>query len=96
MAAGYDVIQISGGEGTSACSGAAVHPFASHKGTLDEGQFSGQSDFGEKRFEFVTDPRNIRIDGVGFDIVGHVCDVQAEGVRGGVSSEAMVLCELHV
>ena len=56
MAAGYDVIQISGGEGTSACSGGAMHPFASHKGTLDEGRFSGQSDFREKRFKFVTDP----------------------------------------
>ena len=85
-----------GGEGTLACSGGAVHPFASHKGTLDKGRFSGQSDFREKRFEFVTDSQDIRIDGVGFDIMGHVCDVQAEGVGGGVSSEAMVSCELHV
>jgi len=73
-----------------------MHSFAPGHRPLHDKGFAVHSNVREVWLEFVANSGYVGVNGVGFDVVRHVCDVETEGVGSGVCRESVVLGEFEI
>jgi hypothetical protein len=65
-------VEVADSEGSFTDRGCSPQAFATFQGTVDETRLSDVTNVGEVWFELVANPREVGVNGGGFDMMAHI------------------------